>query len=205
MKKTNKNNNHKFLSKNYIKGAISGALALTILCSGVGVAAYSAGADNTAQALGVQTESTVEAVKKASTTKEALKKLSKNETVYVIADASGAAKKIIVSDWLKGVDTKGKVKDVSNLKGVKNVKGDETYTVNEDNAYEWAANGDDIYYQGTGTQEIPVTAKLFLPMKLQARAVRLQSALTMKIHRRKRLRLTARQKKLMFRSLCFRV
>lgn len=110
MKKTNKNNNHKFLNKNYIKGAISGALALTILCSGVGVAAYSAGADNTAQALGVQTESTVEAVKKASTTKEALKKLSKNETVYVIADANGAAKKIIVSDWLKGVDTKGKVR-----------------------------------------------------------------------------------------------
>ena len=169
MKKTNKNNNHKFLSKNYIKGAISGALALTILCSGVGVAAYSAGADNTAQALGVQTESTVEAVKKASTTKEALKKLSKNETVYVIADASGAAKKIIVSDWLKGVDTKGKVKDVSNLKNVKNVKGDETYTVNEDNAYEWAANGDDIYYQGTGTTELPV--KLKLSYKLNGKTV----------------------------------
>lgn len=169
MKKTNKNNNHKFLSKNYIKGAISGALALTILCSGVGVAAYSAGADNTAQALGVQTESTVEAVKKASTTKEALKKLSKNETVYVIADASGAAKKIIVSDWLKGVDTKGKVKDVSNLKDVKNVKGDETYTVNENNAYEWAANGDDIYYQGTGTTELPV--KLKLSYKLNGKTV----------------------------------
>lgn len=169
MKKTNKNNNHKFLSKNYIKGAISGALALTILCSGVGVAAYSAGADNTAQALGVQTESTVEAVKKASTTKEALKKLSKNETVYVIADASGAAKKIIVSDWLKGVDTKGKLKDVSNLKDVKNVKGDETYTVNEDNAYEWAANGDDIYYQGTGTTELPV--KLKLSYKLNGKTV----------------------------------
>jgi putative membrane protein len=169
MKKTNKNNNHKILNKNYIKGAISGALALTILCSGVGVAAYSAGADNTAQALGVQTESTVEAVKKASTTKEALKKLSKNETVYVIADASGAAKKIIVSDWLKGVDTKGKVKDVSNLKDVKNVKGDETYTVNEDNAYEWAANGDDIYYQGTGTTELPV--KLKLSYKLNGKTV----------------------------------
>ena len=169
MKKTNKNNNHKFLNKNYIKGALSGALALTILCSGVGVAAYSAGADNTAQALGVQTESTVEAVKKASTTKEALKKLSKNETVYVIADASGAAKKIIVSDWLKGVDTKGKVKDVSKLKDVKNVKGDETYTVNEDNAYEWAANGDDIYYQGTGTTELPV--KLKLSYKLNGKTV----------------------------------
>ena len=169
MKKTNKNNNHKILNKNYIKGAISGALALTILCSGVGVAAYSAGADNTAQALGVQTESTVEAVKKASTTKEALKKLSKNETVYVIADASGAAKKIIVSDWLKGVDTKGKVKDVSNLKDVKNVKGDETYTVNEDNAYEWAAKGDDIYYQGTGTTELPV--KLKLSYKLNGKTV----------------------------------
>ncbi len=169
MKKTNKNNNHKFLSKNYIKGAISGALALTILCSGVGVAAYSAGADNLAQTLGVQTGSTVEAVKKASTTKDALKKLSKNETVYVIADASGAAKKIIVSDWLKGVDTNGKVKDVSNLKDVKNVKGDETYTVNEDNAYEWAAKGEDIYYQGTGTTELPV--KLKLTYKLDGKTV----------------------------------
>lgn len=169
MKKNNKNNNHKLLSKNYIKGALSGALALTILCSGVGVAAYSAGADNLAQTLGVQTGSTVEAVKKSSTTKEALKKLSKNETVYVIADASGSAKKIIVSDWLKGVSTNGKVKDVSNLKDVKNVKGDETYTVNEDNAYEWAAKGDDIYYQGTGTTELPV--KLKLSYKLNGKTV----------------------------------
>ena len=47
---------------------------------------------------------------------------------------------------------------------LKNVKGDETYTVNEDNAYEWAANGDDIYYQGTGTTELPVKLKI----KLQA-------------------------------------
>ena len=44
--------------------------------------------------------------------------MSYTKTVYVIADASGAAKKIIVSDWLKGVDTKGKVKDVSKLKDV---------------------------------------------------------------------------------------
>ena len=164
MKKNNKNNNHKFLSKNYIKGAISGALALTILCAGVGVAAYSAKCRQYCTGSRCSTESTVEAVKKASTTKEALKKLSKNETVYVIADANGAAKKIIVSDWLKGVDTKGKVKDVSNLKDVKNVKGDETYTVNEDNAYEWVANGDDIYYQGTGTTELPRKAQI----KLQA-------------------------------------
>lgn len=169
MKKNHKNNNHKFLSKSYIKGAISGALALTILCSGVGVAAYSAGADNLAQTLGVQTGNTVEAVKKASTKKDALKKLSKNETVYVIADASGAAKKIIVSDWIKGINKNGKVKDVSNLKDVKNVKGNETYTVNENNAYEWAAKGDDIYYQGTGTSELPV--KLKLSYKLNGKTV----------------------------------
>ena len=30
MKKNNKNNNHKILNKNYIKGAISGALALDV-------------------------------------------------------------------------------------------------------------------------------------------------------------------------------
>ena len=46
MKKTNKNNNHKILNKNYIKGAISGALALTILCYVFFVFAFSFGSDN---------------------------------------------------------------------------------------------------------------------------------------------------------------
>ena len=137
----------------------------------------------------------------------------KKETVYVIADASGAAKKIIVSDWLKGVDTKGKVKDVSKLKDVKNVMGAETYSVNADNAYEWAANGDDIYYQGTGTTELPV--KLKLSYKLNGKTVsadeiagksgKVTISIDYQNTQKKRLRITTKHKKLMFRSLCFRV
>lgn len=141
--------------KKYMPKVISGVLSLTILCSTVGVASYSAGAKST----GAETEnknisdtsSTVKSVLEDNT-----KKLSKNETVYVIANADGSAKKIIVSDWIKNTAKSKSFEDISNLDNIENVKGDETYTVNENNMYEWNADGNDIYYQGTGKSELPV-------------------------------------------------
>lgn len=82
--------------------------------------------------------------------------LSKDETVYVIAGADGAVKKIIVSDWIKnalGADT---INDKSELSGIENVKGEETYTINGENARVWDAQGNDIYYQGNIEKELPV-------------------------------------------------
>ena len=80
----------------------------------------------------------------------------KEETVYVQADAEGAATDIIVSDWLKNEDGQSSVEDHSDLKDIKNVKGDETYRQDGDRMV-WDAQGNDIYYQGTTEKELPVS------------------------------------------------
>lgn len=80
----------------------------------------------------------------------------KEETVYVQADAEGTATDIIVSDWLKNEDGQPSVEDRSDLKGIKNVKGDETYRQDGDRMV-WDAQGNDIYYQGTTEKELPVS------------------------------------------------
>lgn len=84
----------------------------------------------------------------------------KDETVYVIAKANGDVDKIIVSDWIQNVEKKDKIEDVSTLKDIKNVRGDETYTINKDNMQVWDANGNDLYIQGEGTKELPVEVRL---------------------------------------------
>ena len=86
--------------------------------------------------------------------------VSKEESVYVNADANGNKESVTVSTWLKNSgDVSGTVKDKSNLKDIKNVKGDETYTGSGD-SMTWNTDGKDIYYQGTSDQELPVDVKL---------------------------------------------
>ena len=84
--------------------------------------------------------------------------LFKEETVYVNADANGAVKLITVSDWLKNAGTTESLKDVSELDGIKNIKGEETFSESGDNLT-WDTNGADIYYQGTTDQNLPVSVK----------------------------------------------
>lgn len=141
--------------KKYMPKVLSGVLSLTILCCTIGVASYSAGAKST------DTETTNTNISDNSSTaknasEDKTKKLSKNETVYIIANADGSPKKVIVSDWIKNTAKAKSFGDISNLDNIVNVKGDETYTVNENNMYEWSADGNDIYYQGTGKSELPV-------------------------------------------------
>lgn len=85
------------------------------------------------------------------------KSAEKNETVYVIAGADGSVKKLIVSDWLKNAVNSGKLNDKSELSGIENVKGDETYTSGKGNSIVWDAQGNDIYYQGNIEKELPVS------------------------------------------------
>lgn len=91
--------------------------------------------------------------------KEETKEIGKDETVYVIADSTGEAQSTIVSEWLKNPEGKDTLEDISDLKDITNVKGDETFT-QKGSRLTWAADGKDIYYQGTSTKEIPVTEKL---------------------------------------------
>lgn len=136
--------------KKHLPKVLSGVLSLTILCSMIGVASYSAGAEVS----GKTTKTEAAASKDKDSSSKA--KLNKNETVYVLAEANGSAKKVIVSDWIQNSAKADKFTDVSNLNDVENVNGDETFTINEKNMYEWNADGNDIYYQGTSSSELPV-------------------------------------------------
>lgn len=86
-------------------------------------------------------------------------KISKDESVYVNADESGATTKITVSNWLKNAGINGTINDESDLKDIQNVKGDETFTQNGDDV-QWSAGSDDIYYQGTTDKELPVGVEI---------------------------------------------
>ena len=84
---------------------------------------------------------------------------TKDETVYVISDAKGQSGKVIVEEWLKNRDGAATIEDVSDLNGIVNIKGDETFTQNGDKLT-WQANGNDIYYEGTTDKQVPISEKV---------------------------------------------
>ena len=98
-------------------------------------------------------------LKKVLSASEETEEASKEETVYVVANADGSAKNVIVSEWLKNKDGEATLKDASDLKDIENVKGEETFTQNGDQIT-WEAGGNDIYYQGTTDKKLPITEKV---------------------------------------------
>lgn len=86
-------------------------------------------------------------------------KITKDESVYVNADADGTASQITVSDWLKNAGINGVLEDKSTLTEIQNVKGDETFEQNGEGV-SWSAGGEDIYYQGKTDKELPVSVRL---------------------------------------------
>lgn len=84
----------------------------------------------------------------------------KEETVYVLADAQGSIRQVIVSNWVKNGEGSDMLTDVSDLSNIENVKGYEDYTPGENGTLTWEAKGSDIYYQGTSDKELPVDVKL---------------------------------------------
>lgn len=130
------------------------AVAAAGVIAGTGVTAAAFGTANKT----ADTENTSAASSQAAETTEQ-KKPSKDETVYVLANADGSVKKIIVSDWIKNNGGKT-VSDKTELSDIKNVKGDESYVMDTDNMREWNADGKDIYYQGTISKALPVDLKV---------------------------------------------
>lgn len=130
------------------------AVAAAGVIAGTGVTAAAFGTANKTE----DTENTSAASSQAAETTEQ-KKPSKDETVYVLANADGSVKKIIVSDWIKNNGGKT-VSDKTELSDIKNVKGNESYVMDTDNMREWNADGKDIYYQGTISKALPVDLKV---------------------------------------------
>ncbi len=84
----------------------------------------------------------------------------KEETVYVITDASGNTDQIIVSNWLKNAQGADTLEDATTLEQIENVKGDGTYTAGKGDEIVWNAEGSDVYYQGTTDRQLPVEISL---------------------------------------------
>lgn len=95
--------------------------------------------------------------------------VQKEETVYVLANADGTVRKIIVSDWLKNTLKQDVIADKNELSEVTNVKGDEGYSMNPDNMRLWDAKGQDIYYQGEIQKKLPVD--ISISYKLDGRSI----------------------------------
>ena len=84
---------------------------------------------------------------------------SKEETVYVMSDATGKVQKVIVSDLLKNPNGEDTLKDRTILSDIVNTEGDESFAGNGDEKL-WSANGNDIHYQGTVKKDPPVSVNV---------------------------------------------
>lgn len=80
---------------------------------------------------------------------------TKDETVYSKMDATGNSYETIVNEHLKNTENAESLNDMSLLKDIKNVNGDEEFKQNN-NSLEWKASGNDIYYQGNTDRELPI-------------------------------------------------
>lgn len=124
-------------------------LALAVAGSAAGVGIYAANrpaAPQTAE----------EAPRVMEAGPETEKALRRDETVYVIANTDGSVRQIIVSDWIQNGLAAAQVEERSELSQVEAVKGSATYTLGQDNARVWDAQGQDLYYQGSIEKALPV-------------------------------------------------
>lgn len=83
----------------------------------------------------------------------------KTETVYSVLNSDGSISDTIVSSWLHDEDGINNIKETLNLKDVKNIKSNEKPST-DGNTYTWNAKGNDVYYEGTATKQLPVSVKI---------------------------------------------
>ncbi len=159
--------------KNSVKKITAVSLCALLIAGTVGVTAF---AENKADSKGesgsaAKIEAAETSADSTSSKKEAKAEsgVNKDETVYVLVDAEGNTKKIIVSDWLKNADKSNEISDYSELENIENVKGNEEYTMGGDNTRVWSADGNDIYYQGNIDKELPVSVSV--SYKLDGKAI----------------------------------
>ena len=83
----------------------------------------------------------------------------KTETVYSVLNSDGSISDTIVSSWLHDEDGINNIKETLNLTDVKNIKSNEQPS-KDGNTYTWNAKGNDVYYEGTATKQLPVSVKI---------------------------------------------
>lgn len=93
---------------------------------------------------------------------------TKDETVYAMLNPDGSVDEEIVSSWLHNDAGIKNIKEALDLKNVKNVKSDEKPSVKGD-TYTWNVEGNDVYYEGTTTKQLPV--KVSVTYKLDGKEI----------------------------------
>ncbi len=83
----------------------------------------------------------------------------KTETVYVKAAADGAVQEISVETVLKNPGGGQAIPDVSNLREIRNTKGEEEFT-RDGQTLRWQNLGEDIYYKGISDAALPVEVRI---------------------------------------------
>lgn len=94
------------------------------------------------------------------TAKSSGKTDTKEETIYVFTDASGSQNRVLVNEKLKNVSGHDSIEDITTLKDIVNLTGDEEFTTGSNDSITWKASGNDITYRGTTDKEMPVTIKV---------------------------------------------
>ena len=82
------------------------------------------------------------------------------EMVYIKSDPEGNTKEITVETTLKHTSDGADILDQSNLKEIRNTRGDEEYTQGSDGSLIWENHGEDISYKGISDAEPPVRVKV---------------------------------------------
>ena len=81
--------------------------------------------------------------------------LSKDETIYAKLNSDGSTNSVTVSEHLNDNGSM-EIVDRSHLNNIKNTNGDETYNKENDKLV-WETNGNDIYYQGDTSEDLPIS------------------------------------------------
>lgn len=149
----------KFKNKYAIR-IVAGVLTIVLLGSAMTVVAVQA--DQKEAAVGQNKEETAQEETDLSeliSVESNDQEIGKEETVYLMSDATGKVHDTIVSDHLINNGNAARIEDRSNLRDIENVKGNETFE-QDGEQLSWNADGNDIFYRGTTDEEAPVTQKV---------------------------------------------
>lgn len=84
--------------------------------------------------------------------------MQKSETIYSNLNYDGTSYQTTISNHLSWLE-KGTIEDDSELKDILNISGNENFK-QTNQKLSWISNGEDIYYQGTTTKELPIKTEI---------------------------------------------
>lgn len=161
------------MKNNVVKKLLAGSMAVVVGSAGLtGVCGYGKYAvsevkaadeaedtDKSLEKLEKTADRVLESDEPSEKGKQDTGKIFKEESVYVKTDPAGKVTETTVTEWLKNPGN-GSVDDESGLNGIKNVKGEETFSKGDGDGLSWKSEGKDIYYQGSFDGALPVGVKV---------------------------------------------